>query len=279
MDLLVKAGEQQSELEGPLLQPEEVQGNMFIFSFAGHESNAQGIQFALLALACLPQLQIKLQEEIDRITGRLPPNQWSYEKHFARFNEGMVAAVIDESLRVYTVLPLLLKQSTDPVPITVDDKSYIIPENTIIIVNVSATHRNPRYWPVPKENEHEGKPYAISSFNPLQWLGDDGKFLSPASGSFIPFSDGLRGCIGLKFAMVELCVTLARIFAEYSIELDVESFRGIDRSLDARAQWEQARKKAEYELSGGVAFNMTLRLTGEVPINLVRRGQEKYRFD
>lgn len=279
LDRLVSAGESHSDAKEAPLQPEEVQGNMFIFSFAGHESNAHGIQFAMLALACLPQLQAMLQKEIDQITGGLPPDQWSYEKHFSRFNEGMVAAVIHESLRVYTVLPLLLKQSTNAVPVVVGDKSYTIPENTIIIINVSATHRNPRYWPVPKGSSQEGRPYAISSFQPLQWLKNDGKFLSPVPGSFVPFSDGPRGCIGLKFAMVELCVTLARIFAEYSIELDVPSFPNIDKSLDARSQWEQARKAAEFELSGGIAYNMTLRLTGEVPINLIPRGQERYNFD
>jgi cytochrome P450 len=158
----------------------------------------------------------------------------------------------------------------------VGGKSHVIPANTIIIINTSATHRNPRYWPSGKGQEHEGKPYAISSFNPLQWLTEGGKFLSPPSGSYIPFSDGLRGCIGLKFATVELCVTLARIMAEYSVELDVDSFDGIDRNLGSEAQWTQARKKAEFELSGGVTFNMTLRLTGKVPISLVLRGQEKY---
>ena len=256
LDILVDAGD-----DGVLSHP-QVTGNIFIFNFAGHESNAQGIQFALLNLACRPEMQRQVQHDIDHIVGDLPPQQWNYDLHYTALAESMVGAVINESLRVYTVLPILIKHTTSvPVAVTVGGKKHVIPSDTMIFVNTSATHRNPRYWQTP-------------SFNPQQWLSKGGKFRAPEPGSFVPFSDGARGCIGQRFAMVELCVTLARILKECSIELAIPT-TGADSLESKERSWGAARDHAMYQLSEGIIYNMTLRLSGEVPVRFVKRGQEE----
>lgn len=50
-DLLVKA-----RSNNGLLSKERIIGNIFILHFAGHESNAHALRFALLNLACRPQV-------------------------------------------------------------------------------------------------------------------------------------------------------------------------------------------------------------------------------
>ena len=188
----------------------------------------------------------------------------------------MVAAVINESLRVYTVLPIFVKHTTNaPVTVTVADQRHVVPPDTLIFVNTSATHRNPRFWPVPEGTAQEGPPHAVSAFNPHQWLsgGKDGRFLVPETGSFLPCSDGARGCLGQKFAIVALYFTLARILADHTVELAIEPSNA-DRLQDKQRKWEEARRNARFQLSGGVVYNMTLRLSGHVPVRLVKRSQE-----
>lgn len=98
--------------------------------------------------------------------------------------------------------------------------------------------------------------------------------LNPRPGSYIPFSDGHRGCLGKRFALVELVAVVSRIFKEYRVEL------AFDCPADAseeyrRKKWEEAREKAEREMSLGVKFKLSLRMTGHVPIRFAKREKDK----
>lgn len=139
-----------------------------------------------------------------------------------------------------------------------------MPPNTLILINTSATHRHPVHWPAPLATLRGSAPFPVASFNPGFWLQSQsgaGHFLHPQPGSFIPFSDGGRGCLGRQFAMVELCAQLVGIFYKWNVEL-VE---------DERTGWEGARRRAEEILSKGVVFDMTLRPGKMVPVQFVRR--------
>jgi cytochrome P450 len=265
LDLLVDAADKDH-----LLSEKQITGNIFILHFAGHESNAHVLQFALLNLACQPKLQQKVHNDIDRIFGDSFPEQWSYKEHYNKLAFSMVGAVINESLRIYTVLPVFMKETKNkPVTIVVDGQRHIIPPHTIIMINTNATHRNPAYWPNPTGTTAEGLPYAVSAFDPEHWFaGEDGKFLTPEPGAFIPFSDGPRGCLGTRFAMVELCVSLVMILRSHNIELAVRE--GGDAE-DRKRRWEAARAHAVHQLSGGIQYNMTLRLGDKIPVRFTER--------
>ncbi|KAF3010114.1 hypothetical protein E8E14_000853 [Neopestalotiopsis sp. 37M] len=263
LQLLVDAGGHNG-----VLSKEQITGNIFILHFAGHESNAHALQFALLHLACRPDLQTRVQADIDRILGNNSQETWSYMEHYPALSQSMVGAVLNESLRVYTVLPLYMKETKEsPVTVNVDGRHHVIPPNTMIVVNTSATHRNPAYWRTPTGTNVEGAPYAVSAFDPDQWFDAHGKFLVPEPGSYIPFSDGPRGCIGQRFAMVELCVSLAIILKDHNIELAVD---GEDDGEGSK--WKAARDHAFRQLSGGIQYNMTLRIGGKVPVRFTKRG-------
>lgn len=248
LDLLIDANENNN-----LLSREQVMGNIFILNFAGHESNAHVLQFALLNLSYRPEMQKRLQLDIDKILGNVPREEWTYASHYNALAHSMVGAVINESLRVYTVLPIFMKETTAyPVQTTIDGRSHVIPPKTLIMINTSATHRNPKYWRTPQGSKGEGMPYAASSFNPDQWFDPDGKFRDPEPGSYIPFSDGSRGCIGQRFAMVELCVSLAAIMKDHNIDV-------------------VAGENMAHKLSGGIVYNMTLRLGDKIPVRFTKR--------
>ena len=97
---------------------------------------------------------------------------------------------------------------------------------------------------------------------------------SRAPGSFISFSEGSRACIGQRFAQVEFCAAIAVIFSKYSVELVPEHPMANETR---RAMWEKARDKAGQCLTEGVEFVMALKMREEVPLALVKRGEEKWR--
>ena len=251
--------------------------------FAGHESSALTLDFLIILLACHPEFQIALQSDLDRIIGTTPPSEWSFEKHYRPLSTGYVGAIINETSRLFTVLPYLSKTSPSiPHSVTLADKNYIIPAETVIFINTSAVHRHPGFWPAPSiEDPIDAKnaPNAVASFNPEHWLqpsvtegGEQmtDNFLRPQPGSFIPFSEGHRGCLGKRFALVELVAIVSRIFKDYSVELVVDCDADAPKGKYLHC-WRRARKDAEYAMSAGVEFKISLRRTKKVPLRFVRR--------
>lgn len=251
--------------------------------FAGHESSALTLDFLIILLACYPDFQIALQADLDRIVGPTPPSEWSFEKHYRALSTSHVGAIINEASRLFTVLPYLSKTSPSvPHPITLAGKHHIIPAETTIFINTSAIHRHPSYWPTSsteRSTDAMNAPNAAASFNPEHWLqpsatqGDEqmtDTFLRPQPGSFIPFSEGHRGCLGKRFALVELVAIVSRIFKDYIVELvvDCDANAAEERYTES---WRRARKEAEHALSASVEFRISLRRTGKVPLRFVRR--------
>ena len=116
----------------------------------------------------------------------------------------------------------------------------------------------------------------------------------PIRGAYIPFSDGQRACPGRRFAQVEVLTVLAVIFREYSVELAVDEFpmnekyiaeiggpEVVSRMGEAglRKMWEQAAAEVRRMLREEMFTLITIQLrNSKVPLRLVRRGRERFRW-
>lgn len=260
--------------------------------FAGHEANANTMTFIIILLACHPSIQRRLQHDIDRIVGSLStlsaslPQSWSYEATYPLLSDSMVGAVINESLRLFTVLPFIPKHIPDgpPQSFNVAGRIHNLPLGTLVLINTSALHRHPKYWPqTGAEASSKDNRNPVAAFNPDSWFRTDSsdaepqqgarRLRRPQEGSFMPFSDGSRGCLGKKFALVELCGVVTRIFSEYTVELALDGIpEEKDDNIEGTRRWREARERAEHQMSAGVEFKMSLRLAGTVPLNFIKRG-------
>ena len=272
----------------PLITPSAITGNMFILLLAGHETTASSLQFALLCLACHPTYQRRLQASLDTLLGpaaKHSPSTWDFTALFPRLLRGYPGAVLRETVRLFTVLPVYLRCTEDESQaLVLNGKTYMVPPDTLIMVNTSAAHRNPKYWPRPsppenEEGDGEEAPYALAEFDPGRWIDPEtgeveGEKAVKESGAYVPFSKGSRECLGKRFAEVEVLAMLARVFCEWSLELVVEDGVGGERE-----RWERARRKCARMLSRGIGFQVALKMMGEVPLRIVRRGEEKWRFE
>ena len=64
---------------------------------------------------------------------------------------------------------------------------------------------------------------------------------------------------------------MAAIFKDYSVEVVIEGEDVGEREVE-RSAWEKAKESAEKD---GVDFLMSLKMSGTVPVLLVKRGQER----
>ncbi|KAK3308014.1 cytochrome P450 [Chaetomium strumarium] len=295
------------------LEDSDIIGNAFIMTVAGHETTANTLHFALVELAENPATQRRLQRDIDALFGDADPATWDYEKSINAVLASHVGACVNETLRLVppvTGVPKIVTPDADQ-PITIDGRTHVLPAGTSCTLLAVCAQRNPRWWPT-KPSERTGAPHDLDDFLPERWYrsrsddehkddhddiddaadygGFQGSDVSaslyrPVRGSYIPFSDGPRSCLGRRIAMVEMAAVLAVIFQRYSIELAVDEWASDEQvadmsPADRRAVYRKAQDKSRATVNGADSV-LTLKLRGgnHVPVRLVKRGMERFVSD
>jgi cytochrome P450 len=295
------------------LSDSDILGNAFVMIVAGHETTANSIHFSLMELALNPRAQRAVQKEVQAIFGDEPAENWDYENNIGALLGGMLGAVLNEQLRLMPpviAIPKLVTKSQDQV-IILDGRKVTLPAGARIALDTIAVHRNPRYWPT-HPSKITGRENDLDDFKPERWLvkiapdgtqeidsapeseheeefggftGEDtsAQLFRPVRGSYLPFSDGVRSCLGRRLAQVKIMAVLAVIFQKYSIELAVDEWASDGEVLkmtneEKKAVYMKAQGKARKTLRGATAI-LTLKLHGEpgfVPVRVVRKGEERF---
>lgn len=184
----------------PGLSFETMRDQIMTFLGAGHDTTATGAAWAMHMLSIHSDMQDRLREEVrahmpclfdpdfvfDPETTPMPdPDQLPYLDNFCR-----------EVLRYIPPIPMTVRESVR------DDvlEGYKIPKNTVVYMLANAINRMEWFWGEDAD-----------TFNPDRWehLPE-----SAVPNAFMTFLQGPRGCLGRKFAEVEmkviLCVLLSR---------------------------------------------------------------------
>lgn len=88
----------------------------------------------------------------------------------------------------------------------------MIPENTMVLPSLLAVQSHPRYW----------SPDPLV-WRPSRWILpssslDNEVFYTPPKGSYLPWSEGARGCLGKKFSQVEFVGAISTLFRDHVLE-------------------------------------------------------------
>lgn len=118
---LVRASEGMSKLstsastEGPLtrgLTEDEIYGNIFVYNFAGHDTMAITLNWALYLLAAHPEVQEWISEEINTVITDEDSSTWNYSEIYPKLNRCLAVLVSNPLLH----LPLYAYSSRAEVP-------------------------------------------------------------------------------------------------------------------------------------------------------------------
>uniref|UniRef100_A0A2K5EEI6 Cytochrome P450 family 2 subfamily J member 2 n=1 Tax=Aotus nancymaae TaxID=37293 RepID=A0A2K5EEI6_AOTNA len=161
--------------------------------FAGTETTSTTLRWALLYMALYPEIQEKVQAEIDRVIGQGQQPSTAIRESMPYTN-----AVIHEVQRMGNIIPLNV-----PREVTVDSTfaGYHLPKGTMILTNLMALHRDPTEWATP------------DTFNPEHFL-ENGQFKKREA--FMPFSIGKRACLGEQLARSELFIFFTSLVQKFT---------------------------------------------------------------
>ena len=110
-------------------------------------------------------------------------------------------AVVSETLRLHTPVIRINRKCNEDYKIS--KLSLTLPKGSGIQIPLYAIHHNPHFYPDPFK------------FNPDRFLPENRHKLIPYT--YLPFAAGPRNCIGMRFALMEAKLALAKVVLRYRL--------------------------------------------------------------
>ncbi|NWV90435.1 CP2D3 protein, partial [Machaerirhynchus nigripectus] len=164
---------------------------------AGFETTSTTLRWGLLYMLLHPEIQSKVQAEIDKVIGRGRPPTLKDQASMPYTN-----AVIHEVQRCADLLPVALPHMTYR---DTEVQGFFIPKGTTVIANLSSVLKDETVW----EKPHE--------FYPEHFLDAKGQFARAEA--FLPFSAGRRACLGEQLARIELFLFFTTLLQKFTFVL------------------------------------------------------------
>lgn len=176
---------------GQLLTDQELRDELITLLFAGHETTASALAWALYWIDRQREVKQKLLQELSA----LPPD--AEPGVIARLP--YLSAVCSETLRIYPIAPSTFPRITKtPMEIA----GYQFEPGTVLLPSIYLTHHREDIYPDPKRFKPER--FLERQFSPFEYL---------------PFGGSNRRCIGAAFALFEMKLVLATILLRYELKL------------------------------------------------------------
>lgn len=185
--------------------------NLLTFIDLGYETSGSTLFFCLYELAKNPDIQRKVQQEIDEAFKALEHDEVNYE---VINSLKYLDCCIDETLRKYPLLQVLTRKCTKNYNVSESDRGphLVVPKGTLAYIPLLGLQRDPEIFE-----------------NPLQFKPE--RFLnSPTGGGqskglfYLPFGGGPRACIGMRVGKLATQMGLALMLSNFNFEL-------VDKSL------------------------------------------------
>uniref|UniRef100_A0A182Q0P3 Uncharacterized protein n=1 Tax=Anopheles farauti TaxID=69004 RepID=A0A182Q0P3_9DIPT len=184
-------------VDGKPLSDADIREEVDTFMFEGHDTTTSGIAFTFYQLAKHPDIQERLYQEIRDVLGadyRTVPLTYSTLQNFTYLD-----MVVKESLRLLPPVSFIGRRLVDDIEMN----GVTIPAGTDFTIPIYVIHRNPAVYPDPER------------FDPERFSDDSNQRRGPYD--YIPFSVGSRNCIGQRYALMEMKITIIQMLAHYRI--------------------------------------------------------------
>ncbi|XP_016957028.1 probable cytochrome P450 6a14 [Drosophila biarmipes] len=179
---------------------EQMAAQAFVFFVAGFETSSSTMSFCLYELALQPEIQQRVRDEIESVLVNVEGEKLTYD---ALAQMSYLDQVVAETLRKHPLLPHLIREC---------NQEYLVPNTDIVLdkgvnalIPVHNIHHDPEIYPEPEK------------FDPSRFDPDEVKSRHPMA--YLPFGDGPRNCIGLRFGKVQAKVGLVSLLRRFKFSV------------------------------------------------------------
>jgi cytochrome P450 family 110 len=177
--------------EGQPMSDRELRDELMALMFAGHETTATAMAWALYWTHSLPEVREKLLSELNGL-GESPALMDIVRLPY-------LTAVCQETLRIHPVAMLTFPRVVEE---PVEMMGYYLEPGTVVMGCMYLTHQREDIYP--DRTQFRPERFLERQFSPYE---------------FIPFGGGVRRCIGEALALFEMKLVLATIISEYQLTL------------------------------------------------------------
>ncbi|XP_023219444.1 cytochrome P450 3A41-like [Centruroides sculpturatus] len=223
--------EVESEISNNKLQPkhktmslDEIVAQSILFIIAGHDTTTNALSFFCYEMALNPECQEKLLKEIDE----------TWETHgdvdFDIVNKmTYLDAALNETLRVHNPGVMLARMASEDYKLA--DTGITIKKGTNIVIPTYGMHHDPEYFPEPER------------FKPERFLPENKESIIPYT--FLPFGDGPRNCIGMRFVTMVMKICLVYMLRDVKLVATEETRKPLKYYFGQNLQVKDIILKAE----------------------------------
>jgi cytochrome P450 len=191
---------------GAGLSDEALHDELLTLLFAGHETTATALTWALYWIHRHPEVRMRLLAELEAagspLAGERDPDQISRLPY--------LSATVQEVLRIHPVAMLMFPRLVER-PLTL--AGHRLEAGDVLLGCIQAVHRRADLYPEPHR------------FDPDRFLNR-----TYSAGEYLPFGGGARRCIGAALAVYEMKLILATLLES----LDLTLMPGSDRPIAPR---------------------------------------------
>ncbi|XP_021957638.1 cytochrome P450 9e2 [Folsomia candida] len=197
-DAIIKSEVKGQASTADLLDDDGVVSNCVLFILAGFDTTQSLLLFCAYALAIHPEIQDKLRKEVE---GVLDANDGDFT-YDSIHKMAYLDMVINETLRFYP--PAAITDRGCNQDFLLPGTDITVKKGEAVIVPIYGIHHDERYYPEPE------------TFDPERFSPENkGKMNTYA---FLPFGQGPRNCIGMRFALTEVKLAIAQLVHNFDIE-------------------------------------------------------------
>ncbi len=175
--------------DGQPITREDIRSELMTFLFAGHETTALSLTWAMYHLLSNASPRSQLKAELSALPDDAPATL---------SGAAYLKATIQETLRIHPIVTETLRKLKLPIELG----GYSLPAGMGIAPATVLAHYNAITYPEP--NQFRPERFLERSFSPFEYM---------------PFGGGHRRCIGAAFASYEMTIVLGTLMHRYDFEL------------------------------------------------------------
>uniref|UniRef100_A0ABL0EJV1 Cytochrome n=2 Tax=Rhodnius prolixus TaxID=13249 RepID=A0ABL0EJV1_RHOPR len=183
------------EISDAELTDDQLTGHAVSFLTVGFDATSSAMLFTVYELSRNPSIQGKVRQEIRREIERAGSLTYDSLKDMTYLEQ-----CVKEALRMYPPAQLLARVCTKQY--TFNNGMTIDPGQPILIPTLFV-HNDPKYYPDPRVFRPE-------RFDPNNTI---------PVGAYLPFGNGPRICLAMRFAMLEIKFCIANLLRNYTVSI------------------------------------------------------------